>query len=129
MALANSVTILLVDDDPMIRSLGGELLAHLGYEVITAADGPAAVRAYRQHGSVDLVILDHHLPGHSGLSVLQTLKTGDPGVRVLMASGYFSPHEVVRLRDSGAVGLIHKPFRVGELETRIRLALAGLSGW
>jgi len=46
-----------------------------------------------------------------------------------MASGFFTPQEVQRLRAGGAAGMIHKPFRVGELETRIRLVMAGMSGW
>jgi CheY-like chemotaxis protein len=122
-------TILLVDDDPMIRSLGKELLEHLGYCVLTAREGDEALAEYRSRGQVDLVILDVHLPGQSGLAVLENLRALDPGSRVLMASGYFSPQETSRIREEGASGLILKPFRVGELQTRIRQALAGVSGW
>jgi CheY-like chemotaxis protein len=122
-------TILLVDDDPMIRSLGKELLEHLGYRVLTARDGDEAMAGYQAQGLVDLVILDFHLPGQSGLAVLENLRALDPGSRVLMASGYFSPQETCRLQAGGASGLILKPFRLGELQTRIRQALAGVSGW
>ena len=127
--LASHITILLVDDDPLICSLGKELLEHLGYHVLTAQDGAQALEAYRQQGPVELVILDYHLPGGNGLAVMEDLKALDAGLRVVVASGYFSPQEVVRLREKGASGLIHKPFRARELEAHIRLALAGMAGW
>jgi len=65
----------------MIRSLGGELLAHLGYRVHQAPDGPQALERFLREGDIDLVILDFHLPGRSGLAVLQELKALDPQVR------------------------------------------------
>ena len=51
------LTILLVDDDPLIRVLGQELLEHLGYRVVTAADGPEALEKFQRMGLVDLVLL------------------------------------------------------------------------
>jgi DNA-binding response OmpR family regulator len=121
--------ILLVDDDPLIRSLGKELLEHLGYEVEVTQDGREALEFYRRLGKVDLVILDYYLPDRDGLQVLQDLLTLDPGVRVLMASGFFSAQEVDRIKDTGAAGFIYKPYRLAELENRIRLVLQGMSGF
>ncbi|MBI4642811.1 MAG: response regulator [Deltaproteobacteria bacterium] len=121
--------ILLVDDDPLIRSLGKELLEHLGYEVEATRDGREALECYRRLGKVDLVILDYYLPDRDGLQVLQDLLTLDPGVRVLMASGFFSSQEVDRIKDTGAAGFIYKPYRLAELENRIRLVLQGMSGF
>jgi CheY-like chemotaxis protein len=123
------VTILLVDDDPLIRLLGRELLEHQGYQVKAAGDGVEALRLYRSLGKVDLVILDYYLPDQNGLEVLEQLKALDPKVRVIMASGFFSPQEVARLAEGGAQGVIHKPYHLAELETRIRKALAGFSGF
>ena len=123
------VTILLVDDDPLIRLLGRELLEQRGYQVKVAGDGVEALRLYRTLGKVDLVILDYYLPDQNGLEVLEQLKALDPQVRVIMASGFFSPQEVARLAEEGAQGIIHKPYHLSELETRIRKALAGFSGF
>lgn len=119
------VTILLVDDEPLIRSLGQELLEHLGYRVEVAQDGAEALELYQRLGRVDLVLLDYYLPGQDGGQVLVQLKGLDPQARVLMASGFFSPAEVARLKELGAAGLIYKPYRLAELERRIRQALAG----
>ncbi len=116
--------ILIVDDDPNICTLGREVLEHLGYRVAVAQGGPEAVRLYCQDGRVDLVILDYYLPGQSGAEVLEELKGVDPQARVLLASGFLTPKEQAGLREKGALGVIQKPFRMGELASRIKEALA-----
>jgi two-component system cell cycle sensor histidine kinase/response regulator CckA len=119
------VTILLVDDDPLIRSLGRELLEKLGYRVAAAGDAYEALEFYRRLGGADLVILDYYLPDRDGCHILQELKALDGEVRVLMASGFFPAREAARLRKEGALGFINKPYRVAELESRIEEALRG----
>jgi CheY-like chemotaxis protein len=119
------ITILLVDDDPLIRSLMQEALEHRGYRVAAAGDGTEALETYHQLGGADLVILDYYLPGQDGFQLLREFKARDAKVRVLMASGFIGPREAARLKDGGALGLINKPYRVGELERRIEQALEG----
>ncbi len=121
-------TILLVDDDPLIRDLGRELLEHLGFRVATAADAVQALETFQSLERVDLVILDYQLPGLNGFQLFQELKALDAGVRVLMASGYLSAREMARLQESGVQGIIDKPFRLAELRQRIQAALASSSG-
>jgi CheY-like chemotaxis protein len=128
MAKKVPTTILLVDDDPLIRVLGQELLEHLGYRVETAGDGSEALAKYRQMGRADLVVLDYYLPGQNGSEVLKEFKTLDRRARVLMASGFFSSQEEASLKREGALGLINKPYRLPDLQRRIQAALAGRSG-
>jgi two-component system cell cycle sensor histidine kinase/response regulator CckA len=123
------LTILLVDDDPLIRVLGQELLEHLGYRVVTAADGPEALEKFQRMGLVDLVLLDYYLPGLTGLQVIRRFKALDQRARVLVASGTFSPRDLDCLKAEGALGLIHKPYRLTDLHQRIQLVLAGQSGF
>ncbi len=120
-------TILLVDDDPLIRGLGRELLEHLGYRVETAGDGTEALKKYQKMGQVDLVLLDYFLPDKNGCQVLKDFKALDARARVLMASGFFSLQEAAALKDEGALGLIYKPYRLIDLERRIQGVLNGRS--
>ncbi len=124
-----SPTILLVDDDPLIRGLGRELLEHLGYRVETAGDGTEALKKYQKLGQVDLVVLDYYLPDKNGCQVLKDFKTLDSRARVLVASGFFSFQEAATLKDEGAMGLINKPYRLTDLEHRIQAVLKGQSGF
>lgn len=121
-------TILLVDDDPLIRGLGRELLENLGYRVETAADGAEALKKYQQMGGADLVVMDYYMPGLKGGQVLREFKTLDRRARVLVASGFISTQEAARLKEQGALGLIQKPYRLNELARRIRAALAARPG-
>ena len=115
--------ILLVDDDPHIRSLGGEILEKLGYGVKTAESGEEVLAKFSQGQPLDLVILDYHLPGMSGLEVMRGLKKLYPGLEVLVASGFFSNQDREQLTAGGATGFLYKPFRLGELRSRIEEVL------
>lgn len=123
------LTILLVDDDPLIRGLGQELLEHLGYRVETAGDGTEALKKYQKLGEVELVLLDYYLPDKNGCQVLKDFKALDARARVLMASGFFSLQEAATLRDEGALGLINKPYRLTDLDRRIQAVMQGRSGF
>jgi CheY-like chemotaxis protein len=123
------IKILLVDDDPLICMLGRELLEQLGYRVLVAQAGPEALRLYQKRRRPDLVILDYYMPGDDGSQVLAKLRDLDPSARVMLASGFLAPQEVAHLKDKGAAGVIHKPFRVRELDSRIKRVLAGQSGF
>jgi len=126
--ISPKVRILLVDDDPYIRSLGREILEKLGYEVETAETGEEVLAKLHQGRPLDLVILDYHLPGISGPEVIQRLKTVCPGAEVLVASGFFSNRDREQLTAGGATGFLCKPFRLAELRARIEEVLGGRSG-
>uniref|UniRef100_A0A7C3UXM1 Response regulator n=1 Tax=Desulfobacca acetoxidans TaxID=60893 RepID=A0A7C3UXM1_9BACT len=123
-----TMQILLVDDDRHIRSLGQELLEKLGYAVETAADGEEVLEMLHQGRPLDLVILDYHLPGMSGLEEMRNLKRIQPKAEVLVASGFFSNREKEQLMAGGARGFLDKPFRLGELKSRIEELLEERSG-
>jgi DNA-binding response OmpR family regulator len=120
--------ILLVDDDPYIRSLGREILEKLGYQVETAENGDEVLAKFHRDRPLDLVILDYHLPGMSGLEVIRRLKAMSPEAFVLVASGFFSNRDREVLAAGGATGFLCKPFRLGELQARIEEALKGRPG-
>jgi len=125
--IASSETILLVDDEPMIRELGRITLSKQGYRVLLAEDGLVAVEAYRTHrDSIDLVILDLSMPNMSGKEALKRLRAMNPEVRVLIASGY-SPDQFEEGGLEGALGYVSKPYKLPVLLAAIRTALDGHS--
>jgi CheY-like chemotaxis protein len=126
--LTPTIQILLVDDDLHIRSLGRELLEKMGYGVETAENGEEVLEKFHQGRPLDLVILDYHLPGMSGLEVLQRLKALYPGTEVLVASGFFTNREKEALTAEGARGFLDKPFRLKELKSKIEGVLGKRSG-
>jgi CheY-like chemotaxis protein len=124
MTLSPSPVILLVDDDLNILSLGQEILECLGFKVLVAEDGKKALEIYQvQKLEIDLIVLDYLLPRMDGYEILLQLRRINPQAKVIMASGFFERAEMERLRQAGAVGLIHKPFRALQLEGQIKQAL------
>jgi CheY-like chemotaxis protein len=119
-------TILLADDEPMIRSLSRAILESYGYKVVLAEDGLQAVNIYeREKDRIDLVILDLTMPELSGRDALRRLAGIDPQVPVLFASGY-SAENITGLQHGHILGFIAKPYQPEELARTVRLALDNL---
>jgi PAS domain S-box-containing protein len=116
-----SRTVLLVDDEDMIRHLGRSVLEAAGYAVLEARDGAAAVDLFRrEHDRIDLVILDLTMPRLSGRDAFRSMTAIAPDARVLFSSGY-SADDMSDV--SGAVGLLAKPYRPQDLVSAVRRAL------
>jgi two-component system, cell cycle sensor histidine kinase and response regulator CckA len=117
-------TILLVDDEEMILAVAADLLETLGYRVITAKGGLAALSAYTEKGrEIDLVLLDLIMPDQSGKETFAQLKAMNPRVRVLLSSGYSLDGEAAAIMRQGCKGFIQKPFDLEELSNKIREVL------
>jgi PAS domain S-box-containing protein len=116
-------TILLVDDEAMIRDVGRLVLQKAGYRVLMAADGRQAVDLYRrEHARIDLVILDLTMPHLSGRDTLRELVAINPRVRALVTSGY-SAEDKLPIGVTGVAGFIPKPYRLDELLQVVRTVL------
>ena len=116
-------TILLVEDEESLIALGARMLEHLGFTVLTAADGLQAVELYRERGKeIDLVLMDLTMPHMDGAEAFGELRRLNPDVRVVLASGY--THEEVASRFAGKdlSGVLQKPYTLA----RLRELLAGL---
>ncbi|UCG13056.1 MAG: PAS domain S-box protein [Deltaproteobacteria bacterium] len=117
-------TILLVDDEELIRELGVELFGDAGYRVLTAADGPSALQLYRQEkDKIDLIILDLIIPGIGGGKCLEEILRINPRARVLVASGYSADDPLREAVTSGARAHISKPYNVGQMLALVREVL------
>jgi two-component system cell cycle sensor histidine kinase/response regulator CckA len=127
-------TILIVDDQEMVRTLVADLLTDLDYEVITASDGHDAIDLYSRmkeeaqandqpEHPVDLVILDMILPKIDGVETFDRLRELNPDVRVILSSGYDVDDRVKELLGRGALGFIQKPYHIEALLNMVRKVL------
>ena len=109
-------TVLLVEDEEMLAEVGHAWLEEAGYDVLVAADGDAALDAFREQGGrVDLVVCDMGLPKRGGREVFFALRELAPRLRVILVSGFFEPSERVELAKAGVCGFLEKPYREEEL--------------
>lgn len=115
-------TILLVDDEEMIRDLGKTILETAGYRVLTATDGEDAIALFeREHANVELVILDVTMPRMSGRDACKQLLRISPNTRIIFSTGY-SADSLTEL--DGALGLLSKPYRPQEMVAAVHEALS-----
>jgi len=117
-------TILVVDDDKMIRDLAVEMLSQSGYTVITAPSGETAIEAFRkQSNRIALVILDLIMPGMDGKRCLYELLRFNPEARIIIASGYVDQELGTEMLKLGAKGLVGKPYDIARMLKVVRTTL------
>jgi len=122
--LKGSETILLVDDEEMVRKLTGEMLQRLGYTVISASSGVEALELFHQHRPrLHLVILDMIMPGMGGAELFQRLRAVDDTLKVLLSTGYSLADQAAEILDRGCQGFIQKPFTLLALSRKVREVL------
>src|SRR5205814_3949628 len=112
---------LVVDDEPRIVQLVRDYLEHGGFTVLTASDGPAALRTART-GRPDLVVLDLGLPGLDGLDVARSLRR-EGEVPIIMLTARTDESDRIVGLELGADDYLTKPFSPKELVARVRAVL------
>jgi two-component system cell cycle sensor histidine kinase/response regulator CckA len=117
-------TILIVDDEAIVRSSLRRALTRMNYRVLEAEDGPAAMAALQSaQPAVDLVILDLVLPG-GGAAIFELLTAVRPGLRVLVSSGFSPDTAAAQGLTVRASGFLPKPYEMSELRDAVAKALA-----
>ncbi len=127
--LRGTETILVVEDDAMVRSLARTILARQGYQVLVAASGAEALRTLAEHADpVDLLLTDVVMPDMNGKELFAQVSEIRPGLRVLFMSGYtanvIAHHGVL---DEG-LSFLQKPFTVQALTAKVREILGAPAG-
>jgi two-component system, cell cycle sensor histidine kinase and response regulator CckA len=119
--IGGNETVLLVEDEDLVRDLGSEILANFGYDVVVAENGKQALDIYQEHKDrISLVILDLIMPEMDGRRCLKKILQMDRNARVLIASGY---SEDISLDDDimgSARGFIRKPYDMRTLLQMVR---------
>jgi PAS domain S-box-containing protein len=118
-------TILIVDDEEGVRLVARKTLEKAGFTVMTAEDGRAAVQMFRTHvNEITAVLLDMTMPQMSGEEVFREMRIIQPGVRVILSSGYNEPETISQFQGKGLDGFIQKPYQPIELIEKVREILA-----
>jgi len=118
--------VLLVDDDPDIRSLTRTFLEHEGYSVFSSGDAERAVQIFRSVPQIDLLVTDLFMPGRSGMDLGLELKAIRNELPVLMISGGLLDVDHERRLKAEGWSFLAKPFRLPELLATVHRILAPL---
>ena len=108
-------TLLLVDDEALVRASTAGLLQELGYEVVVAGSATEALDLMRKGLMPELVVTDHMMPGMTGAELVTELRAKMPGLPVLMMTGYAN----LQTDEAQGMALIAKPFAFADLASRI----------
>lgn len=115
-------TILVVEDEKLVADVTMAMLKHLGYEVLTAANGKEALQIYGETRP-DLVILDMIMPEMPGEEVFKRIRRLNPEARIILASGYSLEESAREILDEPMVEFLHKPYQLQELAQKLEALL------
>jgi CheY-like chemotaxis protein len=119
-------TVLLVEDELAMIHLLNEVLSKAGYRTLMAMDGEEAIDLYLQHkNEIDIVVLDLGLPKVTGFEVMRKLNEENPGVNIIITTGYLEPDVKAELFRAGVKDCIHKPYLVGDLVEKLGSLIEG----
>ena len=117
-------TVLLADDEEPVRAVAADMLKRFGFQVLTAADGKAAVETFERHAdTITAVVLDMTMPRMNGEEAFREIRRIRPDARILLTSGYNEQEATNRFVGKGLSGFLQKPFRTEELRDKIRAIL------
>ena len=115
-------TVLLAEDEPMIRSMCTRLLFDNGYQVLEAANGEEALRLAQKHpaGSIDILVTDVVMPRMSGIELARCLGESRPDIKILITSGYTDEAPIFEGSMNANIPYLQKPFMPSDLLRKVR---------
>jgi PAS domain S-box-containing protein len=128
-ALVARGAVLVIDDDPMVRTLLDSVLRDAGFEVITAGDGESGLARFAEHADrIQLVLLDLTMPRLGGHEVVEVMRHRAPAARIVLMSGY-TAESVEHLTRMPGVRFLKKPFRMEALFGQVRDLMEDAGRW
>ena len=119
-------TVLLVDDEALVRRAATRMLNSLGFTVAAVTNGAEAIEWVTDHpGEAAIVLLDMSMPGLSGADTFVRLKELEPSIRVIMSSGRQRKEVLATLHDQGIAAFLPKPYRLTDLRDLLRQVITG----
>jgi len=127
--LEGTGTILVIDDEELVRQIATSALTRYGYQVLTAENGQRGIEVLREHvAEISLVLVDMTMPLLSGEETFQQLRAICPSMPILLCSGYHEVEFEQRFGGQGSAGFIQKPFTAVYLAERVKMALSKTGG-
>jgi CheY-like chemotaxis protein len=109
--------VLIVDDEPTVRSVAARMVEHVGFTTLQASDGVAGVDLFRANAdSIACVLLDVSMPGINGAQALQMMRAIRPDAPIVLMSGYAGEELAERFAQLRPDGFLYKPFDIAELK-------------
>jgi PAS domain S-box-containing protein len=113
-------TVLVVDDEEVVRGVAARILGSYGFDVILASDGREGVERFRErHQEISVVLMDLTMPTLDGVDAFREIRALNDSVPVLLMSGYNEQDAVTRFAGKGLAGFVQKPFTVEMLRERL----------
>jgi PAS domain S-box-containing protein len=123
-AWKSSGTVLIVDDEKPVRTVGRRMMERMGFDVLTANDGREGVETFRANvDRIRCVLLDLTMPEMDGEAAFHAMREIREDVQVILASGYSEKDVLSRFRGDGLAGFLHKPYRFKLLKAMVREVL------
>ncbi len=123
--LGQGETLLLADDEELVREAASGVLQRLGYQVVAVADGEDALNVVREQGdAIDLVLLDLIMPNMGGIEAAKQIRAVKPDMPILFITGFDLNETLDKRLDMAQADVVTKPFDIGELSRAIRRLLA-----
>jgi signal transduction histidine kinase/CheY-like chemotaxis protein len=119
-AAPHDTRVLVVDDDSAVREVTASMLAELGYLVLEAGSGGAALEALEQQERIDLMLLDFAMPGMNGAEVAREVRARRPGTPILFLTGYA---DIEALTEADEDCILRKPFQEKDLAAKLEAVL------
>jgi CheY-like chemotaxis protein len=116
-------TVLVIEDEPVVRGLIVEVLADLGFAALEATDGPSGLQMLQSGQRIDLLISDVGLPGLNGRQLAEAARTLRPGLKVIFMTGYAEVAASAQGFLAPGMTLITKPFAMADLAAKIRATI------
>ena len=123
--IATGETVLVVEDEPVVRGVIVEMLHDQGYRVLEATDGPSGLRMLRLNDRIDLLVTDVGLPGMNGRQLADQARETRPGLKILFITGYAENVAIAKGFLQPGMEMITKPFDLDNLSQRIREMVSG----
>jgi PAS domain S-box-containing protein len=122
---ATGETVLVVEDEPVVRGVIVEMLQDHGYRTLQAVDGPSGLRLLRLNERIDLLVTDVGLPGMNGRQLADQARETRPGLKILFITGYAENAAIAKGFLQPGMEMITKPFDLDNLSQRIREMVSG----